>query len=334
MDFQHQKIRLVRCDCLELLQGIPDNSIDLIATDPPYYKVKADDWDRQWPTKAAFFTWLEEVLKEYHRVLKPTGSLYIFCGPYLAAETELLVGKHFRVLNHIAWRKPSGRHNGCNKESLTKYFPQTERIIFAESKKRRDFQHEPIRSHIADTLTRAGVTSKHVNEATGTKMSGHWVGRSQFTLPSESHYNTLKRLAPGLKPYKQLHSEYVAIRERMGRTGRYFAVTKHVPYTDVWDFPVVQPYPGKHPCEKPLPLMRHIIEASSRPDDVVLDTFVGSGSTAIAAARLGRQFIGCEMGETEFNQAKERITHSLTTGGKEASIWTLSDKGERHEHPD
>lgn len=44
-------------------------------------------------------------------------------------------------------------------------------------------------------------------------------------------------------------------------------------------FKPVQWYQGKHPCEKPLDLIRHIIEASSRPGDVVLDTFVGSGST-------------------------------------------------------
>lgn len=314
MEFHHQNITLIKTDCLELLRDIPDNSVDLVATDPPYYKVKADDWDRQWPTKAAFFAWLKKVLVEYHRVLKPTGSLYIYCGPYLAAETELLVGESFRVLNHIAWRKPSGRHNGCNKESLTKYFPQTERIIFAESRKRRAFQYEPIRSHIAGMLAKAGVTSRQVNQATGTKMSGHWIGSSQFTLPSHAHYRTLRRLAPGLKPYKELRAEYEAIRRRAGRSGRYFAVTKHVPYTDVWDFPVVQPYPGKHPCEKPLPLMEHIIQASSRPGDTVLDTFVGSGSTAIAAARLGRKFIGCEQGDAEFDQAVARITDSLTVG--------------------
>ena len=69
----------------------------------------------------------------------------------------------------------------------------------------------------------------------------------------------------------------------------------------------VQWYPGKHPCEKPLDLMRHIIEASSRPGDVVLDTFVGSGSTAIACRELGRVFVGCEMGDVEFVGAVERL---------------------------
>lgn len=312
MEFTQNNVRLVRADCLDFLASVPDNSVDLIATDPPYYKVKDDAWDRQWRTKDAFLDWLELVLIEYHRVLKPTGSLYLFCGPYMAAETEVLIGRHLKVLNHIAWRKPSGRHQGCNKESLIKYFPQTERIIFAESRKRRGFAYEPIRSHIAGALAAAGITSKDVNAATGTAMAGHWVGRSQFSLPSREHFDTLRRLAPTLKPYDELRAEFVAIRDRVGRSGRYFAVTKHVPYTDVWDFPVVQPYPGKHPCEKPLPLMEHIIASSSRPGDTTLDTFAGSGSTAIAAANLDRRFIGCEKGEAEFDGAVQRIRYSLT----------------------
>ncbi|WP_340121428.1 DNA methyltransferase [Methylobacter svalbardensis] len=59
--------------------------------------------------------------------------------------------------------------------------------------------------------------------------------------------------------------------EAIKQQRRHFAVTKHVHFTNVWDFKSVQWYPGKHPCEKPLDLMRHIIEASSRPGDMVLD---------------------------------------------------------------
>jgi adenine-specific DNA-methyltransferase len=107
-----------------------------------------------------------------------------------------------------------------------------------------------------------------------------------------------------VKPYSQLKAEYKTIKEQR----RHFAVTKHVPYTNVWDFKPVQWYPGKRPCEKPLDLMRHIIETSSRPGDVVLDTFTGSGSTAIACRELGRAFHGCEMGEIELEGAVKRLS--------------------------
>lgn len=305
--YQKKGVKLVNTDCLELLKSLKADSVDLIATDPPYYKVKTDSWDRQWPTKGAFFEWLNNVLCECVRVLKPTGSLYLFCSPYLAAETELLIGKHFNVLNHIVWRKPTGRHMGCRKESLRKYFPQTERIIFAESRKSSGFPYEPIRAHLAGAISESGVTAKRVNIATKTKMSGHWFGRSQFVIPSRSNYAILRKLAPSLKPYDTLRAEYINIREMAAQSGRRFTVTKHVPYTDVWDFKVVQPYKGKHPCEKPLALMEHIIAASSAKGGVVLDLFTGSGSTAIAAVRLGREFIGSEMGKAEYEQALERL---------------------------
>ena len=257
--FSHGDVTLVQSDCLKMLAALPDDSVDLIATDPPYFRVKAEEWDNQWDGKADFFAWLDLVLVEMERVLKPTGSLYLFCGPYLAAETELLIAQRFGVLNHISWRKPSGRHLGCSKESLTKFFPQTERIIFAESRKKKPFHYEAVRSYLANTLKAAGVTSKLINEATGTKMSGHWLGKSQFSMPSPEHYKTLQRLAPALKSYNEIRSQYVSIRKVVGGTGRYFGVTKHVPYTDVWDFSTVHPYPGKHPCEKPLQLMDHIL---------------------------------------------------------------------------
>lgn len=325
MELDLNNIRLIKSDCLALLRQLPDDCIDLIAVDPPYFRVVDAAWDRQWKTKADFIVWLRQVLTEYQRVLKPSGSIYLFCGPYLAAETELLLGKYFRVLNHIVWRKNVGRWLGCNKESLTKFFPQTERIIFAESAKKpsqRHFHFEPIRKYLDDTVRGAGVTSKQVDAATGTQMSGHWFGRSQFSLPSAKHYATLQQLVPGLKPYAELKAEYDAIRARhrsesRGR-GRHFAVSKEVPYTDVWDFPVVNYYPGKHPCEKPAALMEHILSVSSRPGDLVLDTFLGSGSTALAAERLGRRLIGCEIGEQEFAQACARLRRQIEESAQAA----------------
>ncbi|MDE9520037.1 site-specific DNA-methyltransferase, partial [Xenorhabdus bovienii] len=69
---------------------------------------------------------------------------------------------------------------------------------------------------------------------------------------------------------------------------RPFSVTPDVPYTDVWQFAPVQYSPGKHPCEKPLDLMTHIIQSSSKERDVVADFFMGSGATLKAALKLNR----------------------------------------------
>ena len=306
--YQQQNVTIHHTDCLNLLKTLADNSIDLIATDPPYFKVKGESWDNQWKNERDFFTWLDKVLVEFARVLKPIGSLYLFAGPHLATKVERAIAERFNVLNHIIWRKQSGRHLGCNKESLRRFFPQTEHIIFAESVKKRPFAYEPIRAYLEQARLDAGVSRAAIDKACGCQMSGHWFGRSQWAFPSKRHYKTINGLLAGaLKPYAQLKAEYVALRDGDNRARRVFNVTKQVPFTNVWDFDVVNWYEGKHPCEKPLDLMTHIVNTSSLTGDVVFDAFTGSGSTALACRAGGRTFIGCEMGEAEFALAVERL---------------------------
>lgn len=300
-----KNLNLKQDDCLNFLKTVEDNSVDLIATDPPYYKVKTNDWDNQWKTQQDFLGWLDLVVSEFTRVLKPSGSLYLFCGPYLSSETELLINKHLNVLNHIVWRKPTGRHLATCVPNQRKYFPQTERIIFAESYKKVPFSYEAIRSYIDNAVK---LSRKEVDQLTGTQMSGHWFGRSQFTIPSREHYETLQTVSPDLKlPYLEFYNWFNKLRDGSKRARRTFKAVKGL-NTDVWDFKVVNAYPGKHPCEKPLDLMSHIIETSTLEGDVVLDAFAGSGSTAVAALKLNRKFTGCEMGEEEYQQALDRIS--------------------------
>ena len=65
-----------------------------------------------------------------------------------------------------------------------------------------------------------------------------------------------------------------------------------------------------HDTEKPVELMRLLIENSSKPNDIVLDPFMGVGSTGIAANLSGREFIGIELDETYFEVAQERISNA------------------------
>ena len=63
----------------------------------------------------------------------------------------------------------------------------------------------------------------------------------------------------------------------------------------------------KHPTQKPVKILKHIIKIASNPNDVVLDMFMGVGSTGVAAKMLDRRFIGIEIDEEYFNAAKKRI---------------------------
>jgi len=68
---------------------------------------------------------------------------------------------------------------------------------------------------------------------------------------------------------------------------------------------------GQHPTEKPVSLMREIVSLFTSPGETVLDSFMGSGTTGVAAAKLGRKFIGCEVDPKYFDLACRRIDRAL-----------------------
>ena len=332
---------LVNADTLEYIKTLPDDCIDLIATDPPYFRVKSCDWDNQWKTEAEYLAWLDSLLVEFWRVLKPNGSFYMFCGSRLASDTELLVRQRFDVLSHIVWAKPSGAWKRQHKEGLRAFFPATERIIFAGhyagpvqpkidgyAVKCTELKQNVFKSlidYFKSARQSLGVTTKDINAATGKQMASHWFSESQWQLPSEEQYHKLQALfdrianekhqAGGLnrphhelvKEYKTLNREYLELCQQYKSLRRTFTVSAAVPYTDVWHFAPVAFYPGKHPCEKPAEMLEHIISASSRPGDIVADFFMGSGSTIKSAIKLGRIGLGVELESERFEQTQREI---------------------------
>jgi site-specific DNA-methyltransferase (adenine-specific) len=109
------------------------------------------------------------------------------------------------------------------------------------------------------------------------------------------------------REYEDLKREYEDLR-------RPFYATPNSPYTDVWEFPTVNTYPGKHPAEKPLAMIRHIVRTSSRPDAVVLDPFIGSGTTAEAAVLEGRHFIGGDFDMHWVKKTRARVENAQHAG--------------------
>jgi site-specific DNA-methyltransferase (adenine-specific) len=67
----------------------------------------------------------------------------------------------------------------------------------------------------------------------------------------------------------------------------------------------------KHPTEKPLEIVKWIVKSSSKENDVVLDCFMGSGTTAVGCLQLGRNFIGCEINKDFWEAARKRIENEI-----------------------
>jgi len=302
-------------DCLEVMRGMESNSVDAIITDPPYFKVKGEAWDNQWENPSSFLEWVGVLCEQFERILKPNGSIYFFASPQMGARVEVEIRKRFNVLNNITWRKGENGKNSAgwgqksNKESLRSFFPDSERIIFAEH------YSEPLRAYLVGEFERAGMNNTQgkiaanvacgFSATSGGMASRHYFSQSQWSLPTEEHYAAMRRLL-NKNQNEYLRREYEDLR-------RPFSVTQDVQYGDVWQFAPVMNYKGKHPCEKPQALLRHILSASTKPGAIVFDPFMGGGSMGEACMSMSRKFIGAELCGENYNKSLYRITESTKT---------------------
>jgi DNA modification methylase len=86
--------------------------------------------------------------------------------------------------------------------------------------------------------------------------------------------------------------------------------TRGAPMSDVWDIGIIAPIAKErvgYPTQKPEALLRRVIEAASRPGDLVADFFAGSGTTLVVAAKLGRRFLGCDASGAAIHAARKRL---------------------------
>ena len=305
--------KIYNIDALSLLKAMPDASVNLITVDWPYNGVKDEEWDNQWATDSDYLAWIKTHLLEMRRVLTPNGSYYGFASPRMAARVEVLTGEVFNVLNNIRWVKDMGWHQKTSKEEIRSYLQPHEAVIFAEQfasdGKYATLEYElngyvfkPLKEWFRNCAKNNNIGLSQLNAALGAATnggglaSGYFGDKVKFQLPTLERYKQMQSAFPEAfnRSYEDLRREYEDLRREYEDLRRPFNVSADVPYTDVWDFPTVGTYAGKHPCEKPLAMMQHIISASSRPGDVVLDCFCGSGNSLVAAKTLGRKFIGCD----------------------------------------
>lgn len=292
-------VTLYHGDCLEVMQALPAASVDLVLTDPPYYRVKNEPWDKAWNTADAFLAWIDALCVEWRRILKPNGSLYCFASPDMAGRVEVAIRKHFNVLNTVRWEKGAGWHKKADKTVLRSYLSPWEAIVLAEQRSTMSVAIRTLRE--AAGLTRADVDIACSPSGKPTGLCYRWEDGN--CIPDADRFIRLARRCGDTRSFVELERAYLALL-------RPFAVTERGAWSDLWDFAPVPPYPGKHVCEKPLPLLEHIIQTSTRPNAVVFDGFCGSGSTGEAAVRLGRSAILSDMSEHWVASATQRISNA------------------------
>lgn len=286
-------------DSLTLLRKFPDNSVSLVLTDPPYHATKKGNiyGDTAFAEDQHYLEWMQQYATEWRRVLRSNGSLFCFCDSSMAARLEVMLSANFNVLSHIVWTKPNdpgfdGWKGKMKKESLRQWYPHSERILFAEPAVGGNLHRSPFAEFLRDTRKRAGLSMHELTAKIGAHgrvnhggaVSNWEAGRN---TPSREQYNNMCEAL--------LTTGKISSMPRYEDVIRPFSMDGSKEFTDVWTFPSVRPYKGKHPAEKPEDMLLHMIEATTFSEDIVLDCFGGSGSTAMAAIKLGRQAVILEI---------------------------------------
>ena len=298
--------------------------VQTILTDPPYGKVRGE-FDEEWTNRRGMLADVEQWRDVIVDRMAFNATLWWFAWPSLAGLIEAKLAEKVNPLSHVIWKKPASLAQKSSPEVLRAPCPETERILMFEQygadswalgetgyahkcDEARGMVFEPLRAYLASERDRAGLTTRKVAEAyqqktgsrTVTGMAGHWFESVQWALPTAENYQWLQTLFNS-NGGDYLRREYEDLR-------RYFKLQPGHPKTDIWEFPSAKPEERLgHPTPKPLALIRFMVEISARPDSVILDPFMGSGTTLLAAKLEGRRAIGIEKNREYCDIAVERL---------------------------
>jgi len=359
MYYQDDTTTVYHADCLDLLPTLAPESVSLIFADPPYNIGKA-----AWDHIDDYLGWSAKWIEAASRVLKPNGAFWVcHSDPEVLVELSRLVASHGRKrLNWVTWDKYNGTGGGqrylLNRTKVAS--PQGKRrmdydaeyLIYhadegewtTQTDRTRGFIFEPLRAYLNGERERAGLSvgdvahafQRYTHGRTVTGAAGHWFGRAQWRFPTKDHYEWLRSLfnANGTdylaRDHDDLRREYDRLRQTFEcdrESLEDLRYTFHNPgkVSSVWQFP---PAPRNgHPTPKPVPLLERVISTCTNPGDVVLDPFVGSGTTLEAARNLGRQAIGCDTEEAYCRLTVARLTGEPTRRPKKPRKGKATEPG-------
>ncbi|CAN5642439.1 site-specific DNA-methyltransferase [soil metagenome] len=265
----------------------------------------------------AYLVMMAARLGELHRVLKPTGSLYLHCDPTASHYLKIVMDSIFgpeRFMSEISWKRTSahsdaaqGRRNYGHIRDVILYYCkskdyswQVQHTPYDEGYVEQFYRHvEPGtgRRYQSDNLTAAKP---------GGDTSYEWKGvtpyKGRFWAYSRAKMDEFER-----------QDRLVYTKSGMPRYKRYLDEMLGVALQDDWDD--IPPASGRerlgYPTQKPLSLLERIINASSNPGDIVLDPFCGCGTAVVAAQKLGRQWIGIDVTHLAISLIKYRLQDSF-----------------------
>ncbi len=268
---------VIKCnDNLAELKKIPDGSVDLVYIDPPFNTGKHwGEYDDRWEGGAAgYVEFMSPRVKELHRVLKPTGSIYVHCDANSNAHLRMLLDGVFGGNNfnsEITWQM--GTTTGFKSQKKGWVRDHDTMLFYTKGK---DFtfnkQFQPYKKDYLDSFSKSDKNGLH---------------RMRTRIGKDGNKKVVKQYL------KDSHGVMIG---------------------DIWtDIPSFQASPGTkgektgYPTQKPEKLLERVILASSNPGDVVIDVFAGSGTTCAVARKLGRKAICIDQNPKACKIMEERL---------------------------
>ena len=271
--------------------------------------------------EAAYIAYMAVRLIECRRVLKPTGSIYIHCDSHANSYLRMLIdaifgGENFR--NEITWPRAPGRASG-------KHWGNTTDTILFHSKTAAYTWHDTRiktgnESPTAVPLDAAGV--RHGESGlpwrgyNPTAIGRHWAIPRIGTLASWIEENSVPGYTSIESSHERLNALDAAGLIRFSRNGRPSIIRPAeadagAKVNSLWDdiklLSATSNERTGYATQKPLALYERIIAASSNPGDVILDVFAGCATTAVAAEKLGREWVACDMAYRSWTMLKRRF---------------------------
>ena len=304
-------------DCLEELKQVEDNTIDLIIIDPPYNIDKEREWDK-WKTTQLYVEFMGKIFKEIERILKPNGSFYFFHNDFeqvAKLQNNIDDNTQFSLRAFIIWDKKDFRaiswKNPTDKNKLRTWFNTTEYILyytFENDNYLYDInKFEILRNYFEELFKFIGLSKSQIKKQIG-ECADHCFrfDSTQWALPTQQTYDKL------IEVYKiNNYCEFLEFEQIQNIYRKYIddylpthKLDKH--HNNI--FVSNERNNGKlHPTQKPIDILERLILTSSNEGEVVLDCFMGSGSTGVAAIKNKRKFIGIERNKNYFDISKKRL---------------------------
>jgi site-specific DNA-methyltransferase (adenine-specific) len=303
MTLEAQRDRILTGDCMALLLDLPDASVDLVLTDPPYFLDKMEnDWehdtvhDRKYQEKGTvsslpagmkfdraqgvrFYNFYIELSREIYRVLKPGGFFFSFSAPRLYHRMASAVDDAgFEIRDMFAWLYTQNQVKAMSLNHFVRRMPISDADKAEIEARLEGWKTPQIKSCIEPIV----MAQKPTDGTFLTNFLAHGTGL----------FNTTLRIGDGMYPANTFSVEPIS-----EQVDRVFLLPKPVK--------AEKGAYNHHQTVKPLAICEYLIHLSTLPGAVVLDPFVGSGTTAVAAALTDRHYIGYDLNE-EYVEISER----------------------------